>query len=345
MQSNRISWVDMAKGYGMIAVLIGHLVQNSFLGNFVYSFHLPLFFFLSGYLFHADTDFISFLKKKGKSILLPYFSLGIFIVVFSVLYPCLFEHKYRTLSMFGHMLWQHFLAFLFQYRYGTVWYLAVLLGINLMMYFIVRIPKLWSQGVIVFLLLIFGLYRYLVMHERVLFWNLDATFTTLVFFWVGYVCQKNEVPFKRLLTWKYRGGLVAVFLAINIFCNALSFQMTGRGLELWAMSYGMPVFTYLSAFFGIAMIVVLSSLFELLPIRYIGEYSLIFFVWHQALVYPLLDEIYQQFGHNNPWASWGDFWIILITKILITCVILTILNELIQRTWLRVLIGKPRKKA
>ena len=345
MQSKRITWVDMAKGYGMIAVLIGHLVQGSFLGDFVYSFHLPLFFFLSGYLFNADTDFISFLKKKGRSILLPYFSLGIFIVFFSVLYPCLFEHKYHTAKMFGYMLSQHFMAFLFQYRYGTVWYLAVLLGINLMMYFIVKIPKTWTQGVLVFTVLIFGLYRYMVMNGRVLFWNFDATFTTMVFFWVGYVLKKNAKALDRVLTWKARGALVPVLLALNIVCNIASFQMTGNGLELWGMTYGMPVFTYLSAFFGIAMVVVLSSLFVLRPIRYIGEYSLIFFVWHQAIIYPLLDQIYKSFGHNNPWASWGDYFMILITKIIITCVVLTLINELMQRTPLRVLLGKPLKKA
>ena len=341
MQTKRITWVDMAKGYGMIAVLIGHLVQGSMLGNFVYSFHLPLFFFLSGYLFHADMDFISFLKKKARSILIPYFSLGIFIVFFSVLYPCLFEHKYRTAKMFGYMLSQHFFAFLFQYRYGTVWYLSVLLGINLMMYFIVKMSKIRTQGLLVLSVLVLGLYRYMVMNGRVLFWNFDATLTTMVFFWVGYALKRNEKSFKCLLSWKFRAFLVPVFLLLNIACNIASFRMTGKGLELWAMSYGMPVFTYLSAFFGIAMIVVLSSLFTVRPIRYIGEYSLVYFAWHQALIYPLLDELYKSFGHNNPWASVPDYFMILITKILITCVVLTLVNELIQKTPLRIMVGKP----
>lgn len=345
MQTKRITWIDMAKGYGMLAVLIGHLVQGGLLGNFVYSFHLPLFFFLSGYLFNGSVGFGTFLKKKAKSILLPYFSLGIFIVFFSVYYPYLFEHKYHTPEMFRYMLGQHFLAFLFQYRYGTVWYLAVLLCINLMMYFIVKIPKKWIQAIVVVALMIFGLYRYLVLHGREMFWNFDAALTTSIFFWVGYVLKKNEEKLRKVLEWKYRAILVPAFLAANICFNLISFETTGKGLELWGMSYGMPVCTYLSAFFGIAMVVVLSSLFVLKPIRYIGEYSLIYFAWHQAVIYPLLDEIYKHFGHNNPWASMGDYIFILVTKILITCVVLTLVNELIQRTPLRVMVGKPLKKA
>ena len=96
METKRITWVDMAKGYGIIAVFIGHLVQGGMLGNFVYSFHLPLFFFLSGYLFHANVDFLTFLKKKARSILVPYFSLGIFIVFFTV-YRVLWAHFFTEI--------------------------------------------------------------------------------------------------------------------------------------------------------------------------------------------------------------------------------------------------------
>ncbi len=343
METKRITWVDMAKGYGIIAVFIGHLVQGGMLGNFVYSFHLPLFFFLSGYLFHANVDFLTFLKKKARSILVPYFSLGIFIVFFTVYYEHIFLQKYPTTKMFTYMLKKNFFDFLLQERYATVWYLAVLLWINLFMYFIVKLPKLWMQVIPVAAFLVFGLYRYFVLQGKELFWNFDAALTTCLFFWVGYAFKKKKETLEKVLTWKSRGILVPIFLVLNIACNVASFAISGEGLELWGIQYGVPVLTYLSAFFGIAMIVVLSSLFVLRPIRYIGEYSLIYFIWHQAVIYPLLDAIYTGFGHNNPWASVGDYIFILTTKIIITCVILTIVNEIIQRTPLKVMVGKPLK--
>lgn len=54
MEINRIEWVDIAKGIAILLVVLGHtgLAVGSarYLDAFIYSFHLPLFFVLSGYL-------------------------------------------------------------------------------------------------------------------------------------------------------------------------------------------------------------------------------------------------------------------------------------------------------
>lgn len=46
----RLDWVDTARGIGIIAVVIGHVWTQGALRGAVYSFHMPLFFLLSGYL-------------------------------------------------------------------------------------------------------------------------------------------------------------------------------------------------------------------------------------------------------------------------------------------------------
>lgn len=45
----RIAWVDLAKGMAMILVIVGHTVGNIPVVISIYSFHMPLFFILSGY--------------------------------------------------------------------------------------------------------------------------------------------------------------------------------------------------------------------------------------------------------------------------------------------------------
>ncbi len=45
----RIEWVDIARGIGIILVILGHIGIGK-VGKFIYSFHIPLFFFLSGFL-------------------------------------------------------------------------------------------------------------------------------------------------------------------------------------------------------------------------------------------------------------------------------------------------------
>ena len=46
---NRYSHLDVAKGIGIILVFIGHLLSHdSYIGLTIYSFHMPLFFIVSG---------------------------------------------------------------------------------------------------------------------------------------------------------------------------------------------------------------------------------------------------------------------------------------------------------
>lgn len=46
--SSRIDWIDMAKGIGIVFVIVAHLGKFGNLQTWIYSFHMPLFFFLFG---------------------------------------------------------------------------------------------------------------------------------------------------------------------------------------------------------------------------------------------------------------------------------------------------------
>jgi fucose 4-O-acetylase-like acetyltransferase len=62
--SNRIVWADALKGWLMILVVIGHVIQqllreecnDSHLWNLIYSFHMPAFMALSGWLTYRKTN-------------------------------------------------------------------------------------------------------------------------------------------------------------------------------------------------------------------------------------------------------------------------------------------------
>jgi fucose 4-O-acetylase-like acetyltransferase len=51
-QMKRLEWLDALRGLGMIFVIIGHMTVPEFVQKFVYSFHMPLFFAISGYLYN-----------------------------------------------------------------------------------------------------------------------------------------------------------------------------------------------------------------------------------------------------------------------------------------------------
>ena len=72
---NRIPFIDTAKGIGIILMVLGHIGLGSYAYSSIYSFHMPLFFFISGLLFSAPDK--RKLVKRCKTILIPYFSLGL----------------------------------------------------------------------------------------------------------------------------------------------------------------------------------------------------------------------------------------------------------------------------
>ena len=48
--SERYTWIDCIKGIGIFLVVLGHIYKDNYIGQWIYSFHMPLFFMLSGYL-------------------------------------------------------------------------------------------------------------------------------------------------------------------------------------------------------------------------------------------------------------------------------------------------------
>ena len=70
MESQRFEWVDKLKGIAIVLVVLGHAISGSgvfdqdvipVIWDVVYkvinSFHMPLFFFLSGFLYNRKNDY------------------------------------------------------------------------------------------------------------------------------------------------------------------------------------------------------------------------------------------------------------------------------------------------
>src|SRR6266511_3040172 len=86
-QQGRIDWVDAAKGFGIILVVVGHAIRGlleariltetasvQYVDTWIYSFHMPLFFFLTGL----------FIARSAEKKTLPHF---IFDKVATLAYP------------------------------------------------------------------------------------------------------------------------------------------------------------------------------------------------------------------------------------------------------------------
>ena len=88
-KDQRLMWVDALKGIAIFFVVLGHspylsqLPQKVF--NVIFSFHMPLFLFIAGYLFNPDVTGKEMIKKRFKSLLKPYiFTVTIIILVYFI---------------------------------------------------------------------------------------------------------------------------------------------------------------------------------------------------------------------------------------------------------------------
>ena len=90
MKNKRISYFDLAKGIGIILVVLGHMENiDAGLRTWISSFHMPLFFMISGMLMAAkreqEGNTVDVYIKKAKGILIPYMWFSIIYVPIDIM--------------------------------------------------------------------------------------------------------------------------------------------------------------------------------------------------------------------------------------------------------------------
>ncbi len=90
----RLQWLDIMKGIGIILVATGHIFENDFAFNYIYSFHMPLFFFASGWVYRKK-DIIGDIKNRFITIMIPFYSFG----VLEIIYFHLIEARVRDMTV------------------------------------------------------------------------------------------------------------------------------------------------------------------------------------------------------------------------------------------------------
>lgn len=86
--TNKINWLSVLQGWSMLLVVIGHVTLTNVFENpetpvsaeierIIYSFHMPLFMFISGFLFYLtkigrNKNYRETIGDKAKRLLIPY---------------------------------------------------------------------------------------------------------------------------------------------------------------------------------------------------------------------------------------------------------------------------------
>lgn len=161
----RLIELDIAKGIGIILVVLGHSfllpgpteTSNLFLSTLrmtIYSFHMPLFFFISGYFMQIKgIGLKEIIVKKAKRLLIPYFFFGLLFAPIKSYFSYLAHNSYQ-MSRFWELFWGGVNPI------GELWFLYFLFLISAV-YYLLR--KIFSAHLIV--LLAFIGYSILAMFE------------------------------------------------------------------------------------------------------------------------------------------------------------------------------------
>lgn len=342
----RIDWVDVAKGICMILVIISHAEEHFIPGQMaklkipIYTFHMPLFFFISGYLFSMKSSFKEFLKSRCKRILVPYFCLGGILILFDTYwngrnpFGDSWFHKDHFLYLLGQLFTQK--------RFWTLWFIACLFWLGILFYAIVRFVKSEkARAIVVAVLAIAGLVYYRLGGGGI-FWNIDVCFTVLPFFYAGYLCRKTDFINQKILgNKKYKPILFVGFVVIDTACAIMNWKVFGGYMEMFHCKYGMEILTYICAFSGIFAVIILADWCNCFPLRYIGVNTMLLYAWHQTMLLPVIEYYFNKLGMFKDFIlpTWKYFGRVGLTT-LICCVVLCLVNELLCRIKLGFMVGK-----
>lgn len=327
--SSRIKWIDTAKGYGMVLVIFSH-ISGSIFAVWNYTFHMPLFFFLSGYLFNCGATFGCFLKKKIKSLIVPYFAYGIPMLLFTLFL------MYRNSQMTFLGLINLLMNFIQQKRMWTIWFITCLFIVNIICYFIVQI-KSDKLKILVSVLLVFCGACYYKIGGGPLIWNLDISIMASFFFVMGYICRKHEII--NLVMNLNKDIVFIAMLIINVACWRLSIYLTGTSLNMYGEQYGVVPLTYTAAIAGIGIIVMISRKFSNKIVRYIGRNSMIYLAWHQTIFIPIVIKMGMALNiHINKKPDSIEMIFKNILELIVVIAMITICNIIIE--YMKKRIGK-----
>jgi fucose 4-O-acetylase-like acetyltransferase len=105
----RVLWADLAKGVGIVLVVFGHVLRGlndgvtmswtpitQFIDAWIYAFHMPLFFFLSGlFLFRSTSkSWRDFACDKLRTLVYPYFVWSVVTLIIKTALGKMTHHPY-----------------------------------------------------------------------------------------------------------------------------------------------------------------------------------------------------------------------------------------------------------
>lgn len=310
VQSTRIGWVDSARGIGIVAVVIGHSVlQGGDAALWIFAFHMPLFFLLSGFTSTFGGGPWVFFRKKVLSLLLPYLTTLLIFFLYWLLFYRFYSGDLNSIKIIGFLIVKGALygsgevvpQFPAVVPIGPLWFVLALFTANLVSFAILAIFKesviaiSASVSTVVMIGLVVGPRFFMP-------FSVDIALVAQVFVFAGIALRKT-----RVMTLPRSWPLVvlaAAALVISRYCGAM--DMNGRQYhDFFISATGAIGGSILVLYFAIALegLPKIASVF-----MYLGRASLLILCFHTADTSffhfnSISPKVYQWMADNPLWWS------------------------------------------
>ena len=197
---NRIRYFDIAKGIAILCVIAGHLGIEG-INSVVFTFHMPLFFLISGYFLSDKTTISEFVERKIWQLIVPYMLTVLGIIFGDALYRIIVLHKIDGIfemtvnwikaGLYGSgTIYNPTLVEVGQI--GAIWFLLA----SFVAVVEVRILSQYKYGILVIAFLAYWAYK-----SAMVVWlplDIQAGFAAAVFVYVGKKFREYEIFEKEI---------------------------------------------------------------------------------------------------------------------------------------------------
>lgn len=281
----RIAWIDGAKGLGIILIVLGHLAsveQPSAFYVYIYAFHVPLFFFVSGLTLKPGSRPVgAMLADKTRTLLVPYLCYALLGYLFYLAGYAAAQAAGLAIDQFGYGPWRPLWGVL----YGTLGEGRL---VNTPMWFVVALFCTFVIGYLIntfvrpmalrwALVLVLAAAGIVASRHGTWPWSLPSALVGLVFFQAGHThaVHGRWPPSAR--------GAAAWF--VPLFALTLASGVNGF-VTLADMVLGHPLLYAIFAFAGTYATVLLVQ--ALGPrahwLAWIGQHSMAIMVIHMLII-------------------------------------------------------------
>lgn len=319
----RISWIDSLKGFAIICVVIGHVALGYLKsGTFpssndivevvralCYSFHMPLFFIMSGYAFTLAYVTPEGNVKRDKvkwqvlNLSILYVCASAFLILLKIIAPQLGadQASWRTLLMLPVQ------------PFGIYWFLYVLMAVTLIACFSFKfVSRLW---VLALSFVLAATAPFFVMTDL---FELQRFFYMSPFFLLGILLRKGDLHVHGVVSnVAIAVGLVLLILSFCGFGELRVVNVSSLAIALGVSLLFISIFQY-------------PALAESSVLKYCGRHSLEIYLIHCYVISAERAFL----PHTNVWVS------LLLTSVLATVIPLG-MAVLLQKINLHSLIFRP----